>query len=110
MFNISGGTLLVGLFGGEENPIVGGPGNGGNLIGLGVGMAGGTGVVNQSGGLRRRPWVSASSAWAADPWFDTGGTGTYGLSGGTLNTSEGAGGWTDWSKWSLIGFGGGTAP
>ena len=42
-----------------------------------------------------------------DPGPGYAGTGYYNLSGGTLNTSEGAGGFTDFSKCSCIGMAGG---
>ena len=65
------------------------------------------GIFNQTGGLNV---VHGYGYFAvgADCWWDCAGTGIYNLSGGTLNTSEGASNWGDWSKWSLIGFAGGS--
>ena len=100
MFTISSGTFRAGLFGSEA---VGGA----NDLGMSVGVEGGTGVVNQFGGL---VVVHGYGYFVVggDAWTDTPGTGYYNLSGGTLNTSEGAGGFTDFSKCSCIGMAGGT--
>ena len=107
VFNLSGGTLYAGLFGSEAGNF---GLNGGNTMGLVVGSYGTTGIFNQTGGLNI---VHGYGYFAvgSDCWFDTsaaGGTGTYNLSGGILNTSEGAGNWGDYSKWSIVGFLGGS--
>ena len=122
-FNMSGGTVYAGLFGGEAGNF-GLPG--GNSIGLIVGegqspnssVPSCPGIVNQSGGLMIVHGYGCFYV-VRDAWWDSPGTGTYNLSGGTLNTSEDAIGqshpagpannwyWSDDSKWSLIGVAGG---
>ena len=100
VFTMSGGTIRAGIFGTE--------GPNGNIMGLSVGQEGATGIFNQEGGL---VVVHGFGYFAlgGDPWYDTPGTGTYNLSGGTLNTSEGGQPTTwsgNWGKYTAIGMGG----
>ena len=107
VFTMTDGTITAGIFGS------------GNLLGLAVGQNGGTGIFNQQGGLVVVHGYGAffiggdpGAAWANTPPTPTtgAGTGTYTLSGGTLNTSEdgGPGPYNDYNKSSLIGVCGGT--
>ena len=114
VFNMSGGTLYPGLFGGET-PNFGL--NGGNSVGLIIGGLGTPGIFNQYDGdvivhgygafdLGSRD--IAYGGWST-PAISS--TGTYNLYGGNLNTSNDAGNtnnWSDYTKTTLIGFNGGT--
>ena len=76
VFNMSGGTVRAGRSAAIDTV--------GNSMGMVVGNTGSVGIVNQSGGLMvTGPRLRLLLPWVADCWWDTPGTGSYNLCGGT---------------------------
>ena len=121
---MAGGTLYAGLGGlvGDGGLGLNGGGPNGYTVGLAVGSWGCQGTFNQSGGVTfihgdcyfgvgadPAGGLYANDGFIVQPTTASAGTGTYNLSGGTLNSSEGGQGFGTGTSgsWSLIGFLGG---